>query len=112
MRTLRLCSGTFLHTTSETAKTTQTTLQTPSPWCWSCSTLQHCGFDEPTPLEGQAASRIPFLRLLLNNLAIINQFKQLLRYFYQPVCILNLGLHASNNGGKNGIHCHWRQPMI
>ena len=40
---------------SETAQKAQTTWQTTSPWCWSCSPLQRHGFDEPMPPEGWEA---------------------------------------------------------
>ena len=52
-------SHTRLHTTSDDDQTRRhictNNRQTPSPWWWSHSPLQRCGFDESMPPEGWAA---------------------------------------------------------
>jgi hypothetical protein len=59
MFTLRLCSGTFLHTMSLTTThnhiTLHTTQRTSPPWWWSCLPLQQRGFNESTPPKGRVA---------------------------------------------------------
>jgi hypothetical protein len=62
------------------------------------------------PPKGRAALRIHIPQPLLKGLVKFIKLKQLLIYFYQPLCLIDVGLSADDNGGRNGIHRHWRMP--
>ena len=72
-------SRTCLHTTCDDDQTRRhistNNRQTPSPWWWSRSPLQQCGFDESMPPKGWAAFRISFPMPLLKWFNRFNKLK-------------------------------------
>jgi hypothetical protein len=66
--------------------------------------LQRRGFNESTPSKWRAALRIHFSRLLLKGLVKFNELMQKSIYLYRPLSLIDVGLPAGDNGGRNGIH--------
>ncbi len=101
---LRLLLYHFLHTMSlwhhESIHNNTSNQQTPPPWWWSRSPLQRCGFDDTTPPEWRLALRIHFLRPLSKGLVKFNKLMQKSIYLYQPLCLIDVGSSAGNNGGQ------------
>ncbi len=111
---LRLFLYHFLHRMSswrqESIHNNTNNQQTPPPWWWSCLPLQRCGFNESMPPEWRAALRICCPRPLLKGLVEFNKLMQKTIYLYWPLCFIDVGLSAGNNGGRNGINRRRQMP--